>query len=331
MAASDVILILAQPSDDVARRVGRTLERRGERPVIVDTAEIPLTTTVSATLPSGADCWEGELVCADGRRVPFGAIKSVWYRRPAAFPRPNDVGEGVADFMLRELRLGFGGLLRAEHAYWMNHLERMVSADYKPFQIRVAAEVGLLVPRTLITSDTAAACEFIEECGGQAIYKALGWGNLFSDDQWGTSLVSTADVERQPPTGTLYQLQQPIEKLTELRVVYVDGRLLVFEVHALHTERGALDWRKAHVDDQVIAVYDRFPDEQADKLVELHRRLGLTYGAADFIVAPDGELYFLETNPNGEWEWLERRTGVAIGGEIAACLARGSSAGVSAS
>ena len=32
---------------------------------------------------------------------------------------------------------------------------------------------------------------------------------------------------------------------------------------------------------------------------------GLQYGAADFIVTPDGDHLFLECNPAGEFNWLE--------------------------
>jgi glutathione synthase/RimK-type ligase-like ATP-grasp enzyme len=38
-------------------------------------------------------------------------------------------------------------------------------------------------------------------------------------------------------------------------------------------------------------------------------KLGLKYGAVDFLRTPDGELVFLEINPTGEWAWLEDRLG----------------------
>ena len=34
--------------------------------------------------------------------------------------------------------------------------------------------------------------------------------------------------------------------------------------------------------------------------------LELDYGAADIIVTPDGEHYFLEVNPAGEFFWMEK-------------------------
>jgi hypothetical protein len=38
----------------------------------------------------------------------------------------------------------------------------------------------------------------------------------------------------------------------------------------------------------------------------------LTYGALDFIVSPEGEYFFLENNPFGQYLWLEHETGLAL-------------------
>lgn len=35
----------------------------------------------------------------------------------------------------------------------------------------------------------------------------------------------------------------------------------------------------------------------------------LEFSACDFILRPNGEIVFLELNPNGQWLWLEYKTG----------------------
>ena len=47
-------------------------------------------------------------------------------------------------------------------------------------------------------------------------------------------------------------------------------------------------------------------------LKQLVGRLGLNFGAVDLIETPDGELVFLEVNPNGQWLWIERITGAPM-------------------
>ena len=35
------------------------------------------------------------------------------------------------------------------------------------------------------------------------------------------------------------------------------------------------------------------------------KQLGIDFAASDFIVDPSGQEWFLESNPNGAWLWLE--------------------------
>ena len=49
----------------------------------------------------------------------------------------------------------------------------------------------------------------------------------------------------------------------------------------------------------------RLPLDVATGLRQLAARLGLSYGAADLVVTPDGRHVFLEINPAGEWFWLD--------------------------
>ncbi|MEV4245300.1 hypothetical protein AB0J63_18065 [Streptosporangium canum] len=50
---------------------------------------------------------------------------------------------------------------------------------------------------------------------------------------------------------------------------------------------------------------------------------GLTYGAIDLILTPDGRYVFLEINPNGQFLWIEDATGLPIGAAIGDLLMSG--------
>src|SRR3546814_19880170 len=47
------------------------------------------------------------------------------------------------------------------------------------------------------------------------------------------------------------------------------------------------------------------PEPGVDNCKKLLIALDLVYGAFDFVQSPEGELFFLEVNPAGEWAWLE--------------------------
>jgi D-alanine-D-alanine ligase-like ATP-grasp enzyme len=65
------------------------------------------------------------------------------------------------------------------------------------------------------------------------------------------------------------------------------------------------------------------PDDVADKLRALMRRLGLAYGAIDLRLTEDGRYVFLEINPAGQFLYVEEQTGQPITAALAARLAAG--------
>jgi len=58
------------------------------------------------------------------------------------------------------------------------------------------------------------------------------------------------------------------------------------------------------------------------RLLALQKRLQLVYGAIDMRRTPDGEYYFLEVNPAGQWHFVEQRTGLPISKAMADLLAK---------
>jgi D-alanine-D-alanine ligase-like ATP-grasp enzyme len=48
--------------------------------------------------------------------------------------------------------------------------------------------------------------------------------------------------------------------------------------------------------------------------------MGLRYGCIDMIVTPAGEHVFLEVNPNGQWYFVQLKTGLKIAEAIADLL-----------
>ena len=62
------------------------------------------------------------------------------------------------------------------------------------------------------------------------------------------------------------------------------------------------------------------PDEIRSSCLRLVRALNLRFGAIDLVLTPDGQYYFLEINPNGQWLWLEDKLGFPITNDIATWL-----------
>jgi hypothetical protein len=50
------------------------------------------------------------------------------------------------------------------------------------------------------------------------------------------------------------------------------------------------------------------------------KEMNLTSGSFDFGVTTEGEWVFFECNPNGQWLWLELKTGIELARDVAAVL-----------
>jgi glutathione synthase/RimK-type ligase-like ATP-grasp enzyme len=67
------------------------------------------------------------------------------------------------------------------------------------------------------------------------------------------------------------------------------------------------------------------PVDVASACISVTRDLGLRFAAIDLIEDPDGRFWFLEANPNGQWAWIEQRTGAPVSAAIVDALCAGSS------
>jgi len=46
--------------------------------------------------------------------------------------------------------------------------------------------------------------------------------------------------------------------------------------------------------------------------INLNTKLGLLVSSIDFIEGKNGELFFLEINPIGDWNWIEKHTNLPV-------------------
>jgi len=87
----------------------------------------------------------------------------------------------------------------------------------------------------------------------------------------------------------------------------------------LGENKGKIDWRQGYDYGLKHEVYD-LPWEIEEQCCSYLEQLGLNFGCFDIIVTPQNEYVFLECNPNGQWLWIEQKTGLKISESIAKCL-----------
>jgi ATP-grasp ribosomal peptide maturase len=314
----DTVVVLTQEGDLTADAVVQELDSRDVPVYRLDTADFPLSLTVNAHFNGG---WRGTLSGAAGS-VGLESIRSIYFRRPTVFSFPDTMTDAERRFAGNEGRRGVGGLLMALRCLWLNHPSRVADAEYKPYQLAVAAQCGLDVPRTMLTNDPAAVDDAREYLGAQLVYKPLASASVVDGDR--LSMVYTTAV---PPEFiadervrlTVHQFQQRVDKCRDVRATVVGDHVYAANLHS-DTE-GGLDWRS----DYSAIRYERteLPKQVEARLLALVRRLELRFCSADFVVSADDRYHFVDLNPNGEWGWIEKETGLPIAAAVAELLAEG--------
>lgn len=97
------------------------------------------------------------------------------------------------------------------------------------------------------------------------------------------------------------------------------GRLLFLRTRIdAASEAAHVDWRSDYhsISYSVIET----PCSVSSGVAMLLDSLGLRFAALDFIVDPEGQWWFLECNPNGQWAWIEEETGFPIASALADAL-----------
>ncbi len=193
-------------------------------------------------------------------------------------------------------------------------------AENKPRQLRIARSLGLRVPETIVTNDPQAARRFVEK-NGLAALKPLDHGELGTGLVGHTSIIDHWEREFDDDVKLVpHFLQQFVAKQADYRVTIVDDHVFSCRIDVSHHPQYAVDVRRGLADPSL--QHDILPiDHEIERrLIELVRALDLRFGAIDLVEDIDGNLWFLEINPSGQWAWIEERTGVGISDAIAEAL-----------
>lgn len=302
------ILVVTWSGDsEVVRGACDEIERRGERCFRLDTDRAPVDLSIAIESSTRA---RGASLRADDRSVDAGDVRAVWYRRmrPAA-GLPGHLSPSVRTACAREFEAALHGWLATTDAFEIDRADCVARASHKPVQLAVARELGLDVPRTLVTNDAAAARAFHDDCGGRIIAKPSTQFRI--DDGDASRVVLTSPVDRRDldDAGALALspmiFQERLEKRLELRVAIVGREAFAAAIDSSASARTEVDWR-AGARELVGRWTDHaLPHDVAERSIGLVERFGLHFGALDFVLTPEGRYVFLEINPQGEFAWLE--------------------------
>ncbi|MET8381935.1 MvdC/MvdD family ATP grasp protein [Streptosporangium canum] len=318
-----MILVLTSDGDDHADRVVKPLTAAGADVVVFDPASYPTAATLE--ISHSGDGSTGRVFDAGGRRLVLDDLAALWYRRPlspVAHPRV-----AARAYVEEECRIMAESLWDSLGCLTVPASRPVIDrAGRKPYQLEQARRLGFELPATLVTTDPESFLDFYDRHEGRVITKPVH-GNQpeAGGERFGrfAAPVSTVDVAHADALRFCPVIVQAyVPKRVELRVTVVGQEVFAAEIHSQVSNHTRHDWRHYDPGATPIRAHE-LPEEISVQCAALVERLGLTYGAIDLILTPDGRYVFLEINPNGQFLWIEDATGLPIGAAIGDLLMSG--------
>lgn len=320
------ILVVTHSNDEhCTPRVMAALARLGADALRLDTDLYPLEVRLATHLDAGGT---RQALTVGGRTLDLSQVKSIYHRRDeTARTLPHDMDRDLRGHAVAEARRVLQGCLAALPCFHLDAPEARLRGRNKQLQLELAARAGLPVPRTLITNDPDEARAFVAACPGGVVTKMMNAVSVWDEGEEHalfTNLVRPDDVEALDDLVLCpMTFQEKLEKALELRVTVVGDEVFSASIDSQSSARARVDWRRDGLGMIGEWRHHDLPREVGDGARALLDTLGLTYGAFDYVLTPDGRYVFLEVNPEGEFFWLEDAPGLPISDAIARALVRG--------
>lgn len=304
-------IVMVTWSGDVTgmlKELRRHLEERGAEVMRFDTDRFPV--EAQASFSQDGDAGAIRFACGE-RAVEVGPGDAIWYRR-ARFAEclPRTMEPQLRQGCVIESKAFLRTLMAAAPCFVLDPPDLVRSRGHKLFQLRLAREVGLATPRTLVTNDPAEARAFLATCRRGAVTKMLtgfpiydenGEENVVFTTELGPEHMDKLDGLRYAPMI----FQEKLDKALELRVTVIGNRMWAAAVDSQKAEGAEVDWRARGV--TLLRSWTNYtlPPAIERSIHQYMDRIGMQYSAIDIIVEPDGRHVFLEANPAGECFWMQ--------------------------
>jgi len=273
----------------------------------------------------------------DGVAIDPSEIKVVWYRRWAynnkykkielTCDQPQQKRYNTHSFFLHlrsELQtvseFFFSTLSSAS---WLGHPSN--SSLNKLKVLKMAADLGLDIPDTLVTTDLDDLREFVKKHGEvitkpaseilmfymgkriQTTYTSVVPEHLLNNALWGGAFPSL--------------FQEKLKKRYEIRTFYLDGKCYSMAMFTQRLAETETDFRRYSYEDPARTVPYQLPARVEDGLRELMKAVKLDTGSIDLVRTEDGRFVFLEINPVGQFGMVSVPCNYFLEREVARSLA----------
>jgi hypothetical protein len=167
-----MILLMGPVNDPMMRSVAGHLEDSGADFVRLNTEDIPNTVRFELELPAR----DGAFYLPDRRVLKLSDFRAIYHRVGFSnFEVYKEYSEDEVSFVNYECQSAFHGWLNCHPGLVINRPAASGSNASKPYQIALVEELGLAIPKTMVTNLSETARDFYDFVEQQAIYKSISY------------------------------------------------------------------------------------------------------------------------------------------------------------
>jgi ATP-GRASP peptide maturase of grasp-with-spasm system len=185
-----------------------------------------------------------------------------------------------------------------------------------------AVDAGLKVPHTLLTNNLD-QFRFEDMGHGTCITKNIHDARKLNiQEKRYVSLYTNRLAPSDDLPGFFFPsiIQEHVDKDVELRIFYLQEELYAMAIFSQLDPQTAMDFRKYNFIKPVREVPFRLPGEIESGIIALMKKLDMNTGSLDMILTPEGEYYFLEVNPVGQFGMVSKPCNYQLEKKVALSL-----------
>jgi len=235
-----------------------------------------------------------------GEKFSFEEITAVWWRRISALQQGLKATNEHSKFIESTWKNLFEGDLCtvASEQVFVNDPIRTKKGYNKVSQLEVAKNSGFNTPDTLLSNSYIDILNFCQN-------KSVIIKPMITDTRF-PIYVNDFDIEKTSENDIKICPSIFQEKLNST----VNYRVNVFgdNIYAFRIENERMDWRTGN-SKMTFVILPKNIEESAFHFI---KKSGLKMGCIDLKESSEGEIYFLENNPQGQFSFLEATTGFPL-------------------
>lgn len=269
----------------------------------------------------------------------FSDFTTVWFRRGRFIPlkpnleitrfSPTEANKEVLDVIQKYVFREFTAISDYIYSFLRNNA---TCFNYPPLYninkliaLDAASRVGFNVPKTVITKSSDSFSSYMDSNStGKFITKSISDWYCDTIDNYALNLgvkeISHTDI------GDKFNyslLQHQIKKTFEVRTFVWDNKSYSAAIYSPPESTAQIDFRNDY--DGIRITPYQLPKKVEAKLMILMKQLDLESGSVDFIVDKELNYYFLEVNPVGQFDFIDKHCNYNLAEIIAKTLIKNES------